>query len=354
MKRMLLKKTTRPKNLINFKSTRKFSSLPKNALFEHIYNNQKKNHEQPVFKIPATSFRSLSHPKAFYNALLNGIQGSHHRICFSSLYWGVGELEELLVTKLHTALNRKQHLRLRILMDMNRGQRKASKIIKFDSSAQLVEGLASSYPNNDVQIGYFCPNPNNFFTEKKMYQLGEILGVQHSKLVIFDNSVLLTGANLEEQYFTNRKDRYWIFNNVPELANYLEDYILTYIANGEQVDWEGEPRPAHKKDDFKNYGKISDLQMKMLRFSQYKLSEKEVIEPEWVMELRDGKEALKPLESNFYKKKEENDEIEPQEFLSNKIDPKDVQMMENQNLNDIFDEPEAELPNEKGKQKSKI
>ena len=38
--------------------------------------------------------------------------------------------------------------------------------------------------------------------------LGEIAGVHHQKIYIFDNSVILGGANLSHNYFLNRKDRY--------------------------------------------------------------------------------------------------------------------------------------------------
>ncbi len=40
----------------------------------------------------------------------------------------------------------------------------------------------------------------------------ETLGTFHFKSVIFDDTILLTGANLSEDYFTNRKDRYIVIN----------------------------------------------------------------------------------------------------------------------------------------------
>ena len=35
-------------------------------------------------------------------------------------------------------------------------------------------------------------------------QLKEIFGVHHMKLHVIDNNVLITGANLSHDYFTNR------------------------------------------------------------------------------------------------------------------------------------------------------
>ncbi len=38
--------------------------------------------------------------------------------------------------------------------------------------------------------------------------LGEISGVHHQKIAIFDDTVIIGGANLSHNYFLNRKDRY--------------------------------------------------------------------------------------------------------------------------------------------------
>lgn len=35
----------------------------------------------------------------------------------------------------------------------------------------------------------------------------EVFGVHHIKAHVFDNNILITGANLSEDYFTNRQDR---------------------------------------------------------------------------------------------------------------------------------------------------
>ena len=36
----------------------------------------------------------------------------------------------------------------------------------------------------------------------------ELIGLQHCKLFVFDDSVIISGANLSSDYFTNRQDRY--------------------------------------------------------------------------------------------------------------------------------------------------
>ena len=37
--------------------------------------------------------------------------------------------------------------------------------------------------------------------------MNESAGVQHMKAYVFDNDVVMSGANLEDNYFTDRLDR---------------------------------------------------------------------------------------------------------------------------------------------------
>lgn len=46
----------------------------------------------------------------------------------------------------------------------------------------------------------------------KLGVLGEIIGVHHQKMAIFDDKVIVGGANMSQSYFLNRKDRYMEFN----------------------------------------------------------------------------------------------------------------------------------------------
>ena len=38
--------------------------------------------------------------------------------------------------------------------------------------------------------------------------LNELLGVYHIKYYLFDDNVIISGANLADHYFENRRDRY--------------------------------------------------------------------------------------------------------------------------------------------------
>ena len=56
-------------------------------------------------------------------------------------------------------------------------------------------------------------------------KFNETIGVQHTKVCVFDNDVLISGANLSNDYFSQRQDRYILIEKVPKLAKYFEDLV---------------------------------------------------------------------------------------------------------------------------------
>jgi len=58
----------------------------------------------------------------------------------------------------------------------------------------------------------------------------EIVGVQHMKIYIFDDTLILSGANISHSYLTNRQDRIILFKENKHLANRFYE-IATCIAS---------------------------------------------------------------------------------------------------------------------------
>lgn len=62
-------------------------------------------------------------------------------------------------------------------------------------------------------------------------------GLWHGKIYGFDDDVMLSGANLSKDYFTNRQDRYIAFRNHAPFADYLHELVslfgkLSYSIKG--------------------------------------------------------------------------------------------------------------------------
>ena len=59
------------------------------------------------------------------------------------------------------------------------------------------------------------------------------------KMAVFDDNVILTGANMSESYFTDREDRWIVFKESKELADYCDDLANSVIDFSYQMNDEG-------------------------------------------------------------------------------------------------------------------
>lgn len=83
--------------------------------------------------------------------------------------------------------------------------------------------------------------------------------MHHIKAHVFDSNVLITGANLSEDYFTDRQDRCFVIQNCEPLANYFEDLISILTDVSYNLDDGGDLQmlphyavPYKKTKEFKN------------------------------------------------------------------------------------------------------
>ena len=65
----------------------------------------------------------------------------------------------------------------------------------------------------------------NLITQFLPPRWNEVLSVYHIKSYIFDNKMIISGANLSHDYFTNRIDRYVLFENCDELINLYDQFF---------------------------------------------------------------------------------------------------------------------------------
>lgn len=74
-------------------------------------------------------------------------------------------------------------------------------------------GVAPEYKDN-VRVGFLKSRKDQ---HRKLLEnvLAEVKGVHHVKLYLFDDDVIVTGANLSHSYFTYRQDRYMLIRNAP-------------------------------------------------------------------------------------------------------------------------------------------
>lgn len=174
----------------------------------------------PLFLASGDQLHLLRDPSHFYETLKEKISQAKERIFLASLYIGKEETE--LIEHLESALQRNPSLQLTILVDALRGTREAA---PTPSCASLVSRLHAQFPDRVSIRLYHTPNLKGWLKKVVGKRFNEGWGLQHMKIYGFDNVVVLSGANLSRDYFTNRRDRYLLVENHKEVADYLHSLV---------------------------------------------------------------------------------------------------------------------------------
>ncbi|KAL9054127.1 MAG: hypothetical protein Q9206_003659, partial [Seirophora lacunosa] len=161
----------------------------------------------PRIDIRAEQIDILDGPKEFYDTLKQKIRKARRRIYLSTLY--IGKTEHELVSTLHEALGQAPELRVSILTDALRGTREDPD----PSCASLLASLLASFPERVEIRMYHTPNLTGLRKRLVPKRINEGWGLQHVKLYGIDDQVIISGANLSSDYFTNRQDRYHVFSS---------------------------------------------------------------------------------------------------------------------------------------------
>uniref|UniRef100_A0A8B9UVP9 CDP-diacylglycerol--glycerol-3-phosphate 3-phosphatidyltransferase n=1 Tax=Anas zonorhyncha TaxID=75864 RepID=A0A8B9UVP9_9AVES len=179
----------------------------------------------PEFGISSSHVKVLSSPAEFYELLKVQIKTAKQRVVMASLYLGTGLLEQELVDCLEETLEKSLQakespdLRVSILLDYTRGSRGRK------NSRTMLIPLLQRFPEQ-VRVSLFhTPNLRGLLKLLIPERFNETIGLQHIKVYLFDDNVILSGANLSDLYFTNRQDRYVLLQDSPEIADFFTELV---------------------------------------------------------------------------------------------------------------------------------
>ncbi|KAL1497729.1 hypothetical protein ABEB36_008637 [Hypothenemus hampei] len=162
----------------------------------------------PCFPVCSTNIKILTEPKQFYDTILHHCKNSCYRIILVSLYLGTGDLEKQLVNALMTNEQfQKKSLRINVLLDYTRGSRNEH------NSRTVLQPLLQQNDKNCSIFLYHTPVLRGLLKKFMPNRYNELIGLQHMKLYIFDDTLIISGANLSNDYFTNRQDRYFLIKD---------------------------------------------------------------------------------------------------------------------------------------------
>lgn len=179
----------------------------------------------PTFHANTAQLETLCTPNEFLRYLLRMIARAQSTIYLASLYIGPSEKE--LLDALRQALHARPHLRLVVLVDYLRGTRE---VPPRASGASVLAELVQQFPAQVVVRMWRTPRYDRTVFSVLGKRLNEGAGLQHIKLYACDDTVLISGANLSTDYFTNRQDRYLVIHDHAEFGNYARG-LLDRIAS---------------------------------------------------------------------------------------------------------------------------
>ena len=199
----------------------------------------------PCFVVNGEDVQVLFTPTDFYQTLMDGIKSAKRRIVLSSLYLGTGTLESDLAKCLLETL-RNRHLNeikmdVDILFDFARGTRAGaanSKSVLLPIYKEFNHPTELSSVNFNVYF-FHTPQLRGIYKQILPSRWNEIVGVSHIKVYLFDDTLVLSGANLSYDYFTQRQDRYIQFKNCSELSNYFHSLVKTVGRFSFELQYDG-------------------------------------------------------------------------------------------------------------------
>lgn len=186
----------------------------------------------PCFSVNGSNVRIISEPEDFYKTILDRATLAKSRISMASLYLGIGNLEKDLLKAIQKNSQANKELRVNILLDYTRGTRG-----KNNSKAMIMPLLKQSQ-NCNLSL-YHTPSLRGITKRLAPARWNELLGLQHMKIYLFDDTVVLSGANLSSDYFTNRQDRYIEIRD-HKLANFFAGLIEKVQEFSMKVDKSGD------------------------------------------------------------------------------------------------------------------
>lgn len=206
--------------------------------------------DAPCFPVDGNKIKIIYEPSQFYDTILQQCAVAKKRIVLASLYLGVGPLENALITQMHDNLTKNSQLQINVLLDFTRGTRG-----KINSKTMLMPLIKES-DNVSVSL-YHTPALRGITKKFAPPRWNELVGLQHMKLYLFDKTVIVSGANLSNDYFTNRQDRYIMIED-ERLSDFYANLVKTVQEFSFQVkqcgnvelhsDWNLMPYESARRD----------------------------------------------------------------------------------------------------------
>ncbi|MXP56032.1 CDP-diacylglycerol--serine O-phosphatidyltransferase [Pantoea sp. Seng] len=192
---------------------------------------KRNKHQQHLAQLPKLSqsvsdVTTLYSPAEFRETLLTKIAAAEKRICIAALYLENDDGGRGIMQALYAARQARPELDISILVDWHRAQRGRIGAARGLTNADWYCEMAAQHPEIAIPV-YGIP-----------VNTREALGVLHLKGFIIDDTLLYSGASLNDVYLHQhdkyRYDRYQLIRN-PQLADTMYAWICGNLKQSDAV-----------------------------------------------------------------------------------------------------------------------
>jgi CDP-diacylglycerol---serine O-phosphatidyltransferase len=192
---------------------------------------KRNKHQQHLAQLPKLSqsvadISTLYSPAEFHQTLLEKIATAERRICVVALYLENDEGGRSIMNALYAAKQARPELDVSILVDWHRAQRGRIGAARGVTNADWYCEMATQYADIAIPV-YGIP-----------VNTREALGVLHLKGFILDDTLLYSGASLNDVYLHQqdkyRYDRYHLIRNA-RLTDTMYEWISANLKQAEAV-----------------------------------------------------------------------------------------------------------------------
>ena len=181
----------------------------------------------PFLALQAEKIEFLGSPAEFKTQIIELIRNAKKRIYVTALYWQKDEAGQEILDEIYRVKQENPHLDVKILIDWHRAQRNLLGAEKSATNADWYCEQRQTYQLPD--------DPNMFFGVP--INTREVFGVLHVKGFVFDDTVLYSGASINNVYLHQfekyRYDRYQKITHAEladSMVNFINDYLLDFSA----------------------------------------------------------------------------------------------------------------------------
>lgn len=177
------------------------------------------------FAVPASAITTLDGPATFRETLLSLIANAQRRIVLVALYLQDDDAGREVLEALHKARSARPSLAIEVYVDWHRARRGLIGKGNSEGNAAMYRAFAERFGDGVVIRGV-------------PVQTRELFGVLHLKGFVIDDTVLYSGASLNDVYLAKhgryRLDRYHVIRHKP-LADSMVDYVHAQFGDSEAV-----------------------------------------------------------------------------------------------------------------------